>query len=334
MLTGAGRPGGETAGTDGQAFAHSACIYRSNQEFLAMAVPFLAEGLSRGEPVLAVTTPANLELVNAALGARGSEMDYAESAYFGRRPAHRIAAFHRYWKRRAARGRTRVRVLAEPVWTGRSAREILAWKRMESTLNVALATTTISMICPYDARILPAGIIAGAGRTHPAQVTGAHTSPCPDYSDPTAFARECDTSPLPDPPARAAAFQFDGDLRGLRQFVARTSAAHGLAGDRAMPMVQAASEVGGYLKGQLAGNATVRAWEQPGAVICDFRQLQAAAGDPFVGMRPAELSPQPADGLWLAGQLCDWIDIRSGPQACTIRLQVPSRRSEEMAQQP
>ena len=296
-----------------------------------MAVPFLADGLARGEPVLAVTTPANLELVNSALGARGSEMAYAESAFFGRRPAQRIAAFHRYWKRLSARGRTPVRVLAEPVWTGRSAREILAWKRMESTLNVALATTTISMICPYDARILPESIIAGARRTHPTQVTGARTSPCSDYSDPAAFARECDTSPLPDPPAGAAAYQFDGDLRGLRQFIASIAAAHGLDGDRSMLLVQAASEVGAYLKGQ-PGNATVQAWEQPGGIVCDFRQPQAAIGDPFAGLRPVELDPQPGDGLWLAGQLCDWIDIRSGPEACTIRLQVPSRRSEEMAQ--
>src|ERR1700726_4201016 len=99
MLTGAGPPGGEPTGPGEHAFAHSACVYGSDQEFLAMAVPFLADGLARGEPVLAVTTPANLELVNSALGARGSEMAYAESAFFGRRPAQRIAAFHRYWKR-------------------------------------------------------------------------------------------------------------------------------------------------------------------------------------------------------------------------------------------
>ncbi len=65
-------------------FEHQAGIYGSDREFLEMALPFLESGLSNGEPVLAVTTPANLELISSALGERGGDVDYAESAFFGR----------------------------------------------------------------------------------------------------------------------------------------------------------------------------------------------------------------------------------------------------------
>jgi hypothetical protein len=316
------------------AFMHRACLYGSDEQFLAMAMPFLDAGLAAGEPVLAVTTPANLELINTALGARGTNVDYAESAFFGRRPAQRVAAFHRYWKRHSSADHpVQVRVIAEPVWAGRSSREIAAWTRMEAALNVALAPTTISMICPYDRRIVPAAILASASSTHPEQVDGARSRPSPEYADPAAFARTCDASPLPDPPASAAELRFAGDLRGLRRFVANRAAAHGLTGDRIGRLVYAAGEVATYVKNQPPGRAAVRVWEQPGAVVCDVRQARASSdSDPFLGLRPAELKPEPGDGLWLAGQICDWIEIRSTDESSTIRLHVASRHNEEMAQ--
>lgn len=152
---------------------HQAGIYGSAEEFLAMAVPFIEDGLALGEPVLVTTTPANLELLGDALGARAQQLDYAETAYFGRRPPQRVDAFHRYWRRHAgAAPGGRVRILAEPVWTGRAAAEVTAWRRMESGLNVLLADTGIWMICPYDARVVDPAIVADARRTHPARMDG------------------------------------------------------------------------------------------------------------------------------------------------------------------
>jgi hypothetical protein len=329
-------------------FEHWACIYDDDKQFLQTAVPFLADGLELGEPVLAVTTPANLELLGTALGDRSGDLDYADSAFFGRRPPQRVAAFNRYWKgcgsaRDGSQGSRRdsgdtgysgVRILAEPVWAGRSSREVTAWTRMEAALNVTLAPTSISMICPYDARTLDQDIVSGALRTHPVLVAGSHPSPSVHYADPAAFARSCDTGPLADPPSCAAAFEFDGDLRGLRRFIAGRAAAHGVAGDHADMLVLGVSEVGAYLKSRWPASAAVRVWEQPGAVVCDFRQPGASISDPFIGLRPAGLVPGDGDGLWLANQICDWMEIRSDADGCVIQLQVPSRHDQEMAAQP
>lgn len=327
-----------------ETFRHWACVYDGDQQFLDTAVPFLAEGLAAGEPVLAVTTPANLELLNSALGERGGDMDYAESAFFGRRPAQRIAAFHRYWRSQAAApqdGRAsagesprRVRILAEPVWAGRAAREVAAWARMESALNVALAPASISMICPYDAPSLGRDIVADALRTHPAQVSGTQVTPSAQYVDPAEFACSRGSGPLADPPADAMRFQFDGDLRGLRRFITGSATAYGVTGDRADLLVLAVSEVGAYLKNQPPGRASVRTWEQPGAVVCDFRQPGGSITDPFLGLRPAQLASGDGDGLWLTNQICDWMEIRSDARGCSIQLEVPSRRDQEPVAQP
>ncbi len=204
---------------------------------------------------------------------------------------------------------------------------------MESALNVALAGTSMFMICPYDTRVTAPDIVAAARRTHPALADGPHASASPDYADPAVFAGEWDAGPLPDPPSSAAVFEFDGDLRGLRRFITSRAAAHGLAGERAGLLVQAAGEVGTFLKNQPPGSAAVRTWEHAGAVLCDFRQQGGCVGDPFLGLRPAELDPRPGDGLWLTGQICDWIDIRSGAAGPIIRLQVPGRRNAEASEQ-
>ncbi len=228
-------------------FVHDACVYGSDDEFLAAAVPFIEDGLALGEPVLAATTSANLDLLDTALGERARGLDYAETAYFGRRSAQRVAAFDRYLKRHLG-SPGQVRILAEPVWTGRSDREIRAWKQMEASLNLIFADTRIWMVCPYDSRILRPDILADARRTHPSCMAGRDSVPSAAFADPAAFASGLDTEPLPRPPADAAEMTFSGDLAALRRFVAETAGAHGLSGDDAALFVIAVAESAGHVR--------------------------------------------------------------------------------------
>ena len=124
--------------------------------------------------------PANLELIGAALGERAATWTTPSprSSAAARRARGRVLPLLDQGAPATARGSARVRILAEPVWAGRSAREIAAWTRMESALNVALAPASISMICPYDTRTLDPGIVADALRTHPARIAGSDLSPC------------------------------------------------------------------------------------------------------------------------------------------------------------
>jgi hypothetical protein len=319
----------------GAGFVHHASIYGSDDEFAAMAVPFIEDGLSRAEPVLVTTTSANLALLDDAMGPAARAVDSAESAYFGRRPPQRIAAFQRYWSgNAAAAGRGNVRIIAEPIWAGRSAAEVLAWKRMESGLNVLLADTNIHMVCPYDARVADPSIVAAARRTHPTHIRGRDVEDCPEFVDPPAFARACDAEPLPEPPADAARYDVEGDLRGLRRFVAAEAAARGLSGEPAALLLAAAGEVANDVVAWDGGRATVRMWEQFGSVVVEFDDREASAGEPFIGYRqPDPRRPAGAgDGLWLARQLCDAVEVRSGDPGRTVRLRFPSRHAAESPQ--
>lgn len=315
-------------------FLHQACQYGSDDEFVSVAVPFIRDGLAAGEPVLATTTAANLELLDRSLGGDARQVDIAESAYFGRRPPQRVAAFHRYWRENSGMA-GRVRILAEPTWLGWAEREINSWIRMESGLNVVLADATVSMICPYDTRVLSPKVAASAPQTHPLMTGPIGTRPSPEYTDPVEFADGCDAAiPLEPPPADAAALDHDTSRpRVLREFAAAQARGNGLAGDRAELFVFAVHELATYMSQEAAAQAVVRIWPAMGSIDCDLEVVGRPVPDPFAGFRPPDDLGRPEDRLWVVRQLCDSVEFRPTSAGISVRLSFAGPRSAEQAQQ-
>ncbi|MFI9388254.1 anti-sigma factor RsbA family regulatory protein [Kutzneria sp. NPDC052558] len=295
---------------------HQGCLYGSDGEFLATAVPFVRDGLARGEPVLVATTSANLELLHEAMGEEADGVDYAESAYFGRRPPQRATAIHRYWTRHGEP----VRIIAEPVWTGRSRREVEAWQRMEAGFNEVLADADIRLICPYDTRIVAPAIVEDACRTHPELVVGDAAEPSPRFMAPSEFVRAHRTAGPPD--VAADIFRFEGDLAAVRRYVL----------DRATPLLRSEDDVATfgiavgesitYLLGHGVTRLSVWVRAAAGRVVCTLHSDQPLAVQPFVGYRHG-------DGLWLTNQICEWLDVRADAGGCTVELAVPGQRAAE-----
>ncbi|MFF3456564.1 anti-sigma factor RsbA family regulatory protein [Streptomyces sp. NPDC002730] len=295
-------------------FVHHACLYHDDEEFLAMAVPFAEEGLDAGEPVLAATTPANIQLLGDALGERAHALDTADSAYFGRRPVERVSALLRYADRGRMSGRP-VRMIAEPVWAGKCARQIAEWKRMESGLNVLLAHTDSRLICPYDTRTLPGHVVEAAWATHPGHVVGDLVLPCGTYTDPEAYAAAGER-PLPPPPASAALLALPVSLAAVRRFARLRAETAGLPGERVALAETLANEALTWLvaRGAAAG-AELRVWEEPGAVVWDVLATGAGAALPgrFAGFAPPGPESSADDALWLLRTLSESLDVRVEP---------------------
>ena len=174
---------------DGGKCVHEALIYSTVEEFLAATVPFVREGLEDEEPLLVVTKEANLSALREFLDTDADRVDFVASTAWYRSPSQSIEAYDRYVRMRLDEGAARVRIIGEPVWP-RSARAVAEWKRYESALNVAWASTPSWVICPYDANELPDDIVSDAKRTHPALRTGRGARPSPHYTDPEVFVRE------------------------------------------------------------------------------------------------------------------------------------------------
>jgi CheY-like chemotaxis protein len=179
----------------GHGCRHEALLYSSTDELAAGALPFVREGLARGEQLLVILREANRTPLQRALGADAADVELADVGAWYQSPEHAFEKYSRYINEHLDRGAPRVRVVAEVIWPQSVATaEVAGWKRYEAGISVALASLPVSFICSYNVQELPAGIIADAQRTHPVLRTVEGARPSAQYSPPGAFIRELATS--------------------------------------------------------------------------------------------------------------------------------------------
>ncbi|REE98637.1 sensor histidine kinase [Thermomonospora umbrina] len=300
---------------------HRALAYGSVDELAGSAVPFLDEGVRLGDAVVVIAGARACDLLRERLGARAAApIAFIDAEAWFQAPVQTLAAYHEH-ARRDWWPRGRLRLLAEPVWTGRSPLEIREWKRHEALLNVAFAGTPSVLCCAYDTRRLPPDVVADAFRTHPERITGGVVEASPLYTDPADFYAECNTVPLaPAPETGVAEHAFaGGGLPALRDRVAVEAARRGLPRDRILPLVTAVNEVATNIIRHGAGRGRLRLWADADEVVCDLIDPERALVDHFIGYRPP-LPLQPGAGMWAVRRLCHIVEIRSGSAGTIVRL--------------
>ena len=298
--------------------AHDAFVYSSEDEFLAGALPFLEEGITLREPILAAPTEANAALLRARLARGAKAVDWAESSE-AHRTVERLGIFLHYIERQLNRGATRVRLLGEPCWPPDGGPGVAEWKRYESFLNVALAEYPVWLVCPYDASRLSQNIVEDALLTHPAIGHGAGRAASADYLDPLEFAQRIDDVPLPRPPEDANERYF-GNAGAVRRFVAGEARAAGLPEDRRNDAELAAGEVAANVFRHAAEVARVRSWTTNAMFVFDIDDTGDGIADPFAGYAIAGPLDPGGRGLTIARRLADVVEIRTTPTGPLVRL--------------
>lgn len=163
---------------------HALLPYDDSDALVEAVRPFVTEGVERGEPALVVTSRRNVRMLTAALGEHAAGVTFADSQQWYRTPLRALRRYEQYLDDNAGGDGASVRVVGEPVWTGRSASDIAAWTRYEAVINLVLADRAATVVCPYDRRTVPEDIVADARRTHPNLLTRGTTTPCPCYAEP------------------------------------------------------------------------------------------------------------------------------------------------------
>jgi transcriptional regulator with XRE-family HTH domain len=178
---------GGTATLEPKLLEHRALIYESDDEYLASTIPFVSEGITRNDCVLAVTAGRQIGLLRDALGDDAARVEFHDSTEWYLTPAGTLSNYRSFVQDRFESGSRWIRIIGEPVWAGRSDAEIAKWTRYESIINLSLASSPATIICPYDARTVSQRILAGARHTHP-EVAQAHdVSPSSTYREPDEF---------------------------------------------------------------------------------------------------------------------------------------------------
>jgi anti-sigma regulatory factor (Ser/Thr protein kinase) len=291
-------------------FRHEALIYGDAEEFLGGTVPFLREALDEGEPVLVAVTGERTALLEGELGADAADVHFADMERLGRNPARIIPFWREFVDEHGGRP---IRGIGEPVWPGRNRHEIDECQRHELLLNIAFdGPPAWSLLCPYDGSSLPDEVLARVADSHQ-DVSGEGG---PGQTD----ERDCLAGELPGRPPVIDAFGFTSDgLSQVRRRVERAAALAGLDAQRSADLVLAASELAANSVVHGGGTGTVRIWRDEDRLVVEVEDA-GQIGEQLVGrIRPGRTDPG-GRGLWLAHQLCDLVQVRSGALGTTVRL--------------
>jgi anti-sigma regulatory factor (Ser/Thr protein kinase) len=301
----------------GPSLVHQVLLYEDTRQFLGAILPFIRDGVDRGDPVLAVTTEANSSMLRDELGPKADGVKFVEPARWYDAPGRTLAACHRYVQERRD-GQEQVRLVGEPVWAGWDEVQTASWKRFEANLNVAFASSRAWMICSYDARLLSPEVLADARRTHP-QLTGG--AACAEYAEPAEFCAKWQLDLVPPPLGGYSVLGFDGDPAPVRRFAIAEAARLGMPVARMDDLLLAVNEVTTNAIRHGAGYGQVRVWRDDRYLLCEVFDPGTALDTVFGGLPPSPDS-EGGHGMWITRQLCDLVEIRPLPGGTTVRLYI------------
>ena len=290
-------------------------LYRGLGGFTDATLPFVESAVAAGDPVMVAVSAAKIEALRERLGGRADRVSFVNMASVGQNPARIISAWRDFADAHAGR---RLWGIGEPVWPERSAEELEECHRHECLLNTAFRDAgDFRLLCPYDAAALAPAVLGRVYQSHPEVIQDGRREASPSYSE--------DLDPfaglLPEPPDDdTIQFRFEAEtLPEVRRFVASASADAGLGPSQVEKMVLAVDELATNSTRHGGGSGTLETWQDDGRLVFEIRD-RGRIRDPLTGrLRPSEDS-YGGFGLWMANQLCEFVQVRSSDDGTVVRV--------------
>ncbi len=308
---------------------HTALFYSSEREYVEGVWQFIEPAAMSDSPVLVAVPNLGLQRLRNGLEGALEHVELLDMTELGANPARIIPAIRAAAAADAGRP---LHFVGEPLWAGRSEDEVSEALCHEALLNHALSAVSVEILCPYNVSVLDAAVVAGAERTHPWLCDRDGRRRSGTYS--TRMLRAGCETPLDPPPPGAISLSFElGDLARVRELVSQQAARAGLTLGQCGDAVLAANELTTNSVRHGGGTGVLRVWHEQGWLICEVNDA-GHIRDPLAGrVRPADDSPG-GRGLWLVNQVCDLVQIRTGPAGTAVRMQARRRWDAVEAKAP
>lgn len=303
-----------------QALEHDALIYGTDEALMDTLVPWLQEGLERGDGALVATTAPHVAQFRDSLGSDERSVSFFVADDWYVQPSQTIAAWQRLLVEAAANGVDHTRIVGE-VRFGATPDLQTSWTRYESALNAVFEHSPAWIVCPYDARALPAGVIDRAWRTHPT-VWDSTRHRSDRYELPARLLREI-VEPgraVSGPPAMD--MPIDERLSETREAVRAVGHGAGLPWGRVEELVLAVSELAGNTVRHAGGGGQLTVWITSEGVVCEVTDQGDGVQDPLAGFVPPKPGASAGMGLWIARQLSDSFAIGADVDGTTVQIAV------------
>jgi anti-sigma regulatory factor (Ser/Thr protein kinase) len=300
-------------------YYHESVCYASDDDLLAVAVPFLAGGVEAGEPTVVSMGRRASDLIRSALPA-GAEVTFLSGDSLYARPAAAIRSYRNLVAGYVAGGAAQIRIIGElpPEMFGATWD---SWARYESAINHAYDGFPLWSMCAYDTRATPEPVLADVLRTHPrtAMPDGRHV-PNSTYVDPVTYLSELRT-PVSDPLQHGEPLidLTDPSAAGSRQAV--RDADRGVLPEQCVEdLVLAVSEAVANAHRHGRAPRRIRLWTGTDRIIVSVTDAGPGPKDPFAGLLPAGDGSDGGLGLWIINQMCDHVVMHQEADGFTIRL--------------
>jgi anti-sigma regulatory factor (Ser/Thr protein kinase) len=302
---------------------HALLEFDSAESLCARALPYIREGVERGETVMAVVSPGVERLLRAALGDDAARVRWQADDVSYARLGAMFEGFRRYLAEQRAAGAA-MRLLAENDTVGGPER-MAAYLRFEAMANVVYRPYGYRWACLYDTRAHSATTLRHLRQVHPRLLEhGGREVPNGDFLAPSTYLAH--SGPPPSPPA---AVQLDLPLAGpadlvvFRRLLRRWAELHGMGDQDAGDVVIAASEAVVNALQHGAPPVRVRAWTDGGLARVHVHDCGRAPIPATAGYERPNQDSDRGYGLWVARQLADVVATRTDHGGTIITLDFP-----------
>ena len=299
----------------GHRAGHAALLHASTDEFVAGVLGFVNAGLDEDEPVLVSAPGPGISFLRDRMNGQAHRVNWADTATDGANPARILPVLRAFADAHAGRP---VRFLQELAWAARTSAEQREAIRHEALINVAFAAARVRVLCAYDSAELDPVILRSARSTHPVLVAGGTAAPSPAYDARSVFPDEWN-QPLRRPPDGTAALAYQEDLASVRAYAASHATRVGLPPDRVLDLVLAVGELAANTFRHTDAGGVLAIWSAGDELVCQV-QDSGHITDPLAGRYLAAADADESHGLLIVHQVCDLVELRSGPGGTTIRL--------------
>jgi anti-sigma regulatory factor (Ser/Thr protein kinase) len=297
-------------------FRHEATFYQGLHSLVDRVVPFISEQLASGATVLVMADPEQTDAIRDVLPEPPASLRFAGVESLGSNPARLIPRWTDFVADAPA---SRPLIGVGALRYGRTAAEQLEFELHEALLNVAFAHGVgWRLVCPFDTSAAP-DVRPEAQRTHPSVLDGQRVMESPTYLGLGAAALTL-REPLPKAPAGAVELSFErADLPEVRSFLRDQMSDIGLAPRRVDDLLLASHEAATNSLRHGGGAGRIQVWRDDSWLICDVAG-NGLITDPLVGRRRPDARRGGGLGLWIVNQLCDLVQLRSGPGGTEVRM--------------
>ena len=298
-------------------FRHDASLHRGRRRLLAAAVDFVRSGLEVGELVMVCAPDDVLARLSRESTAAGSQPTLVD---LGRYPSRTIAQWITFADRCHATGHP-ARLLVSPAFGHRPLEVRRQEQFADALINLAVRSdTNLWVRCAFDSEHLDADRTEEVEACHPSVENDGASEWSPGYAGP-AHVRHLFAERLVDPagPARTLVVSRHADLAVARAAIRQETLRAKLPTEEAEAVVLAVHEAALNALSHGGGTCYLSVWRTAARLVCEVRSGHRLR-DPMAGHRLASLDDDHGRGLWLANQLCDLVEIRSGRWGTSVRI--------------